>query len=238
MTKPLVLCILDGCGIRKEKDGNAFLNAKKPNLDMLINKYPHSLLDASGKSVGLPAGQMGTSEVGHMNIGSGRIVTQPLLEITNAIEDKTFFENEEILKVINHVKNNNSNLHIMGLLSDGGVHSHISHLFALLEMCKQNNLENVYIDVFTDGRDTYEKSAIKYLDMLNNKLKELNIGKISTISGRYYAMDRDNNFDRIKLAYDAICYNNAKKYDSYEQLINDKYNNNIYYEFIISSIIN
>ena len=154
--KPLVLCILDGCGVRKESDGNAFLNANKPTIDMLMKKYPHSILRASGPSVGLPEGQMGTSEVGHMNIGSGRIALQPLEAITKSIKDKTFFENKHILNVLNHVKKNNSNLHIMGLLSDGGVHSHINHLLALLDMCKKENVENVYIHVFTDGRDKYE----------------------------------------------------------------------------------
>ena len=204
--KPVVLCILDGCGVREESDGNAFKNANKPNFDMIFNKYPHSLLQASGPFVGLPEGQMGTSEVGHMNIGSGRVAVQPLERITASIEDKSLFKNESILEVLNHVKNNNSNLHIFGLLSDGGVHSHINHLLALLEMCKENNINNVYLDICLDGRDTYEKSAIKYLDILNDKMNELGIGKISTISGRYYAMDRDNNFDRLKLAYDAICY--------------------------------
>ena len=139
MTKPVVLCILDGCGYRKESDGNAFLNADKPTFDKLMDKYPHSLLQASGKAVGLPEGQMGTSEVGHMNLGSGRVAMQPLETITASIDDESFYSNKKILDVINHVKNNNSNLHIFGLLSDGGVHSHINHVLALLEMCKKND---------------------------------------------------------------------------------------------------
>lgn len=236
--KPVVLCILDGCGIRKESDGNAFLNAKKPTFDMLMEKYPHSILQASGPAVGLPEGQMGTSEVGHMNLGSGRVALQPLQAITKSIEDKSFFENEKILKVLNHVKNNNSALHIMGLLSDGGVHSHINHLLSLLDMCKMNNVKNVYLDIFTDGRDTYEKSAKKYLDILEEKLEELNIGVVSTISGRYYAMDRDNNFDRLKLAYDAICYGVGKKYSNYDEYLSDNYNNGINDEFFVPGIIN
>ncbi len=236
--KKMVLCILDGCGIREESDGNAFKNAHTPTLDMLMNEYPHSLLEASGKAVGLPEGQMGTSEVGHMNIGAGRIALQPLEAINASISDKTFFKNEELLKIINHVQKNNSNLHLFGLLSDGGVHSHINHLLAILEMCKINNLNNVYLDLCTDGRDTYEKSALKYLDILNDKINELGIGKISTINGRYYAMDRDNNFDRIKLAYDAICYGKGKTYNNYQELINDNYQNNITDEFIIPGIIN
>ena len=236
--KPLVLCILDGCGVREETDGNAFKNANKPTLDMLMNKYPHSILEASGKAVGLPEGQMGTSEVGHMNLGSGRVALQPLEAISGSIEDKSFFENKEILEVLNHVKNNKSNLHIFGLLSDGGVHSHINHLLALLEMCKQNKISNIYLDLCLDGRDTYEKSALTYLNIVDEKLKELGVGKIATISGRYYGMDRDNNFDRLKKAYDAIIYGNAKEYDSYEELINDNYNQGIYDEFVIPGIIN
>ena len=236
--KPLVLCILDGCGIREEVDGNAFKNAYKPNFDYLWNKYPHSILEASGKAVGLPAGQMGTSEVGHMNLGSGRVAVQPLEAISGAITDGSFFENKEILDVLNHVKNNKSNLHIFGLLSDGGVHSHINHLLALLDMCKRNDVANVYLVICLDGRDTYEKSALTYLKTLEEKLKELGIGKIATINGRYYAMDRDNNFDRLKKAYDAIIYGDAKEYNSYEELINDNYNQGIFDEFVIPGIIN
>ena len=235
--KPLVLCILDGCGIREEKDGNAFANANTPTLDYLFNKYPHSILEASGPAVGLPNGQMGTSEVGHMNLGSGRVALQPLQAITKSIEDKSLNNNEELLKVLNHVKENNSNLHLMGLLSDGGVHSHIDHLLAILDICKENDINNVFIDVFTDGRDTYEKSALEYLEKLDKKLKEIGIGAISTISGRYYAMDRDNNFDRLKLAYDVICNGVGDTYNNYEEVINDNYSKGIYDEFIKPSII-
>ncbi len=237
MKKPLVLCILDGCGVREESDGNAFKNAHKPTLDKLMQEYPHSILQASGKAVGLPEGQMGTSEVGHMNLGSGRVAIQPLENITASIESKELFQNKEILAVMNHVKENNSRLHIFGLLSDGGVHSHINHLLALLDMCKENNLEKVSLDVCLDGRDTYEKSALTYLDILDKKLKELNIGSINTISGRYYGMDRDNNFDRLKLSYDAICYGEGPKYNSYQELIEENYKNEKYDEFVIPGII-
>lgn len=236
MKKPLVLCILDGCGLREESDGNAFKNAHKPTLDMLFDKYPHSILQASGPYVGLPEGQMGTSEVGHMNLGSGRIALQPLQAITESINNQEIFNNQEILDVLDHVKENNSNLHIMGLLSDGGIHSHINHLLALLDICKENNIKNICVDVFTDGRDTYEKSALTYLDILDKKLKEVG-GQITTINGRYYAMDRDNNFDRLKLAYDAICYGQGKEYTTYQELINDSYANNKTDEFIIPAII-
>ena len=238
MTKPLVLCILDGCGIREEKDGNAFANANKPTLNMLFEKYPNSILEASGKAVGLPEGQMGTSEVGHLNLGSGRVAMQPLENITSQIENGDILENERILEVLNHVKDNNSNLHLYGLLSDGGVHSHIKHLLGLLDMCKKNNIDNVILDICLDGRDTYEKSALTYLDQLQEKINELGIGKINIITGRYYGMDRDNNFDRVKLAYDALVYGEAKEYQSYKELIEENYNNEVYDEFVIPGIIN
>ena len=163
MKKPILLTILDGCGIREEKDGNAFKNANKPNYDKLLNEFPNSKLNASGTYVGLPEGQMGNSEVGHMNIGAGRIVYQPLELINKSIKDREFFHNEKILKVINHVKTNNSNLHIMGLLSDGGVHSHINHLKALIELAKEHNIE-VYYHFFLDGRDVSPRSALTYIE--------------------------------------------------------------------------
>ena len=235
--KKLVLCILDGCGIRENPDGNAFKNANKPTFDMLWEKYPHSILQASGKAVGLPEGQMGTSEVGHMNLGSGRVALQPLQAINQAIEDKSILENKEILDVLEHVKKNNSNLHFMGLLSDGGVHSHINHLLGLLDMCKENGVTNVYLDLFMDGRDTYEKSALKYLDILNDKINELGFGKISTISGRYYGMDRDDNYDRLKLSYDAIVYGKGPKHNSYKELVEENYNNGKFDEFIVPGLI-
>ena len=191
--KPFVLCILDGVGIRKEKNGNAVKLANTPTLNYLLENYPNSKLEASGTFVGLPAGQMGNSEVGHLNIGAGRVVYQPLQFITKNIEDKTFFENKEFLEVINHSKKNNSKLHICGLLSDGGIHSHISHLFALLELCKKENVKKLYLHLFTDGRDTLPRCAEEFFIQLNKKIEELNIGVISTISGRYYAMDRANN---------------------------------------------
>lgn len=233
MKKVIVLAILDGCGIRKESDGNAFLNAKKPTFDYLVNNYPHSLLDASGFFVGLPDNQMGNSEVGHINIGAGRVVYQSIEIINKSIKDKSFFENEKILDVINHVKKNSSSLHIMGLLSDGGVHSHIDHLKALIKLCKSQNVE-VYYDLFLDGRDVSPKSAYKYI----KQIEDLNYGKISTISGRYYALDRDNNFDRLKKAYDAICYGEGNVFSSPKELIDYSYENNITDEFIIPSIIN
>ena len=236
MKKTLVLCILDGCGIREESFGNAFKNANKPTFDYLVKKYPHTLLEASGQLVGLPFGQMGNSEVGHMNIGAGRIVYQPLELINHAIETKEFFKNEKILNVINHVKLNNSKLHIMGLISDGGIHSHINHLLALIDMCKQNDVKEVYLHLFTDGRDTGVTTGKGFVNEVEKKLQEVNLGKITTISGRYYAMDRDNNYDRLKIAYDAIVSNIGEEYNTPEEMFDDSYSNDITDEFIKPSI--
>ena len=234
----VILCILDGVGIIEKEKGNAFLNTDKKTFNYLWNNYPHSLLEASGEFVGLPNKQMGNSEVGHTNIGAGRIVYQSLELINKSIKDKSFYDNENILDVINHTKKNNSNLHIFGLLSDGGIHSHINHLYALLELCKKENVQNVYIHAFLDGRDTLPNVSIKYLDELTKKMKELNVGVLSTISGRYYSMDRDNNYDRIKLSYDAIVYGKGNRNSSYKDVINSCYEKGIYDEFIIPTIIN
>ncbi|HPF82693.1 MAG TPA: 2,3-bisphosphoglycerate-independent phosphoglycerate mutase [Bacilli bacterium] len=235
--QPVVLCILDGVGIRDNNHGNAFMMAKKPNFDYLFNNYPHSYLKASGEDVGLPHGQMGNSEVGHTNIGAGRVVYQPLELINQAIKNKTFFNNEQILSVIEHVKNNDSCLHIFGLLSDGGIHSHINHLFALIDMAQKNGIKKLYIHAFLDGRDTLPDSAIKYLDMLNDKIKEIPDYKLGTISGRYYAMDRDNRWDRISLAYNAIVYNRGKYNSNYKDAIEESYKNKIYDEFVVPTVI-
>ena len=238
MKKPIVLCILDGCGIRKETDGNAFKNANKPTFDYLWNKYPHTILEASGEAVGLPAGQMGNSEVGHMNIGAGRIVYQPLEVINKAVDKNELNTNQELLNLISHIKSNNSTLHIMGLLSDGGVHSHINHLLKIIDILKENNINKIYYHIFLDGRDVNPKSAIKYINILEQKINELNIGKIATISGRYYAMDRDNNYDRLKKAYDAIVYGIGNTYSNPKELLDYSYKNNITDEFIEPAIIN
>ena len=237
MKKTMVLCILDGCGIGTKYKYNAFDNANKPTFDYLMNNYPNTILQASGNPVGLPDGQMGTSEVGHMNIGAGRIVYQSIEMINKSIRTKEFFKNKNLLKVINHTKENNSKLHIMGLISDGGIHSHINHLLALIDMCKENGIENVYLHLFTDGRDTGVKTAEKYIDILKQKIKETDLGKIITISGRYYAMDRDNNYDRIKPAYDAICFGIGNKYSSTEELFKDQYKKGITDEFIEPSVL-
>ena len=199
--KKVLLCIMDGIGISNNKKYNAVYNSNTPVLDKLWDSYPHSLLDASGELVGLPKGQMGNSEVGHLNIGAGRVVYQPLELINSKIKDKSFYDNEEFLSIINHVKANNSKLHLIGLLSDGGVHSHINHLFALLELMKREKVKDVYIHIFTDGRDVSPTSGIKYIEALEKKMKSLGVGKIASISGRYYGMDRDNRWDRVEKSY-------------------------------------
>jgi len=232
----IILTILDGYGLRKESKGNAINLANNKTFNMLWNKYPHTKLIASGKEVGLPEGQMGNSEVGHMNIGAGRIVYQPLELINKSIEDKSFFKNEEILNVIKHTKNNNSKLHIMGLISDGGVHSHINHLIAMLKMCKQENVNKLYLHLFTDGRDTDPKSSYSYICKIEEELKELNIGSIATISGRYYAMDRDNNYSRLKKAYDAIVNGIGKINISIKEYIQESYCKGVTDEFIIPAV--
>ena len=238
MKKTFLLCILDGCGLAPKNKYNAFDNANKPTLDYIRENYPHTILEASGKPVGLPDGQMGTSEVGHMNIGSGRICYQSLEMINHAIETGEFFKNKNILKVIDHVKENHSKLHVMGLISDGGIHSHTSHLLALVDMCKQNGIKEIYFHLFTDGRDTGVKTAQKWIKKLEDKIDETKLGTITTISGRYYAMDRDNNYDRLKLAYDAICYGIGEHYNTVKEVFEDQYSKDITDEFILPSIIN
>lgn len=229
--KKILLCIMDGIGLTKEKKYNAVYNAKTPVLDKLWDTYPTCTLEASGELVGLPKGQMGNSEVGHTNIGAGRIVYQSLELINSKIRDKSFYQNEEILTVINHVKRNNSKLHLIGLLSDGGVHSHINHLFSLLELAKKEKVENVYIHIFTDGRDVSPTSGIKYIEALEKKIKSLGIGKIASISGRYYGMDRDNRWDRIEKSYKVMTEKSEVK--EVRKVWKESHNKNITDEFII-----
>ena len=236
MTQPTVLAILDGYGLREEEHGNAVKLANNPVFNMLWEKYPHTQLNASGQEVGLPKGQMGNSEVGHMNIGAGRIVYQPLELINKSIEDKEIYSNEELLKVINHVKNNNSKLHLMGLISDGGVHSHIDHLMAIIDMAKQNNIERLYIHLFTDGRDVLPQSAYTYIKQVEDKLSEINLGKIATIGGRYYGMDRDNNFDRLQKGYDAIVNSVGEYPNNPKEFVEESYKNGVYDEFFIPAV--
>lgn len=202
--QPLLLMILDGWGIAPAGQYNAAALAKTPNLDALFDKYPHTCLSCSGEAVGLPDGQMGNSEVGHLNIGAGRIVYQELTRITKAIKDRVFFENTVLINSMQTVKANGSALHLLGLVSDGGVHSHISHLFALLEMAKLQGLTKVYVHAFLDGRDVGPQTADVYLAELDAELKRIGVGKIATVAGRYYAMDRDKRWERVQKAYDAM----------------------------------
>lgn len=236
MKKKVLLCIMDGIGISKNKKYNAVYNAKTPTLDKLWDKYPSSLLEASGESVGLPKGQMGNSEVGHSNIGAGRIVYQPLGFINSKIRDKSFYDNKEFIDAINHVKKNNSKIHLIGLLSDGGVHSHTSHLFALLDLCKKEKLKEVYVHVLTDGRDVSPTSGLKYIEALEKKMKSIKLGKIASIGGRYYGMDRDNNFDRIKKCYDVLTGIGGVK--EVKKVWKESQKNNITDEFIIPTRTN
>lgn len=202
--KPTVLMILDGYGLNDNVQGNAVAQANTPVMDKLMTEYPFVRGNASGMAVGLPEGQMGNSEVGHLNMGAGRIVYQELTRITKEISDGTFFENPALLKAMENCKKNNSALHCMGLLSDGGVHSHNTHLYGLLEMAKRNGLEKVYVHCFLDGRDTPPASGKDFVTALMDEMKKIGVGQVASVMGRYYAMDRDNNYDRVKLAYDAM----------------------------------
>lgn len=227
MKKPVALIIMDGYGIADSSKGNAVSLAKKPNLDRFFNEYPNAILQASGEAVGLPEGQMGNSEVGHLNLGAGRIVYQSLSRINNAIKDKSFFENDAFKKAIERVKKNNSKLHIFGLCSDGGVHCHTSHINALVDLAKQNNVK-CYVHAFLDGRDVAPKSAEIYL----NKILE-NGGNIATVSGRYYVMDRDKNWNRTQVAYDVITGNTENYFDSVMEGLKDSYASDVLDEFVV-----
>lgn len=202
--KPVVLMILDGYGLNDRVDGNAVREAKTPVMDALMAEYPFVKGNASGMAVGLPDGQMGNSEVGHLNMGAGRIVYQELTRITKEIQDGVFFENPALLSAVENCRKNGSALHLYGLVSDGGVHSHITHIYGLLELAKRNGLEKVYVHCFLDGRDTPPASGKGYVEELEKKMKEIGVGKVASVMGRYYAMDRDNNYDRVKLAFDAL----------------------------------
>ncbi|MFC0274626.1 2,3-bisphosphoglycerate-independent phosphoglycerate mutase [Metabacillus herbersteinensis] len=234
---PVALIILDGFAFRNETKGNAVAQANKPNFDRYWNQYPHSTLIASGESVGLPKGQMGNSEVGHLNIGAGRTVYQSLTRVNVSIREGDFAKNETFLDAINHVKKNGTNLHVFGLLSDGGVHSHIQHLFALLHLAKTHDLKNVYIHGFLDGRDVGPKTALIYVNELLEKMKEYGVGKIASLSGRYYSMDRDKRWDRVEKSYRAMVYGEGPAYKDPIQCVEDSYTNGIFDEFMIPSVI-
>lgn len=236
MKKTLLLCILDGFGwVPNETYGNAIVSAKKPNIDRLFAEYPYTTIGASGMDVGLPDGQMGNSEVGHTNIGAGRIVYQELTRITKAIADGDFFENEALAGAVNSAKQNGKALHLIGLLSDGGVHSHNEHLYGLLEMAKRCDLKDVYIHAIMDGRDVPPDSGLGFVKQLEAKCAELGVGKIATVTGRYYAMDRDNRWDRVEKAYAAMVYGEGN-HGTPVEVMEKSYADGVTDEFVIPSV--
>lgn len=236
MKKPLALIILDGFGYNPNEYGNAIKAASTPNIDALFAKYPHTLIGASGMDVGLPDGQMGNSEVGHTNIGAGRIVYQELTRITKSIKDGDFFSNPALKAAIENCKKNHSALHLMGLLSDGGVHSHNAHLYGLVEMARENGLNEVYIHAFMDGRDVPPTSGKDFLADCQAKLEEIGVGKIATVIGRYYAMDRDNRWDRVEKAYAAMVYGEGNQNADPVDAAATSYVNDITDEFIVPTV--
>ena len=235
--KPTVLMILDGYGLNDRHDGNAVYEAKTPVMDSLMADYPFVKGNASGLAVGLPDGQMGNSEVGHMNMGAGRIVYQELTRITKEINDGDFFKNEALLAAMKNAKENDSAIHFMGLLSDGGVHSHNTHLYGLLEMAKREGLKKVYVHCFLDGRDTPPASGKGYIEELQAKMNEIGVGEIGVVSGRYYAMDRDNRWDRVELAYKALTQGEGVKGTDAAQAVQASYDNEKTDEFVLPTVI-
>ena len=235
--KPTVLMILDGYGLNDRVEGNAIKQANTPVMDKLMAEYPYVKGLASGMAVGLPEGQMGNSEVGHLNMGAGRIVYQELTRITKEIQDGDFFKNEALLHAVKNATENGSALHLFGLLSDGGVHSHITHLFGLLELAKKEGLEKVYVHCFLDGRDTPPQSGKGYVQELTDKLAELGVGKIATVMGRYYAMDRDNRWDRVERAYNAITKGLGVSAESGVAAVQNSYNNGKNDEFVEPAVV-
>lgn len=237
MRKPTALIILDGFACRSETLGNAVAQANKPNFDRYWNQFPHAQLTASGEAVGLPEGQMGNSEVGHLNIGAGRIVYQSLTRINKSIREGDFFTNEVLLDLIHQVKASNGRLHVMGLLSDGGVHSHYAHLHALLQLAKDQGVEETFVHGFLDGRDVGPATAIPYVEETERIMQEMNYGSFATISGRYYAMDRDRRWERVQLAYDAIVDGKGPQFPDAISGIQASYDEKIVDEFVKPFVI-
>lgn len=221
--RPIIFTILDGYGYTKETKGNAVRTAKSPNIDRFFEEYNTTLIEASGEAVGLPEGQMGNSEVGHMNIGAGRIVYQSLTYINQLIKDGRFFENKEYINAVKHTIEHNSKLHIMGLVSDGGVHSHINHIKAILELAKKHGAKNAYLHAFMDGRDVNPQNGPKYITELDEHMKKHHFGELATISGRYYAMDRDKNLDRVDVAYKAIVNREGLSFNNFNTYFKEQY---------------
>lgn len=237
MKSPTALIILDGFACREETFGNAVAQANKPNFDRYYNKYPHEQLMACGLDVGLPEGQMGNSEVGHLNIGAGRIVYQSLTRINKSIQDGDFFTNEVLLDAMKHVKEHDSALHLMGLLSDGGVHSHYKHLFALLKLAKEQGVKKVYVHAFLDGRDVGQQTALQFIEETERQFKEIGVGQFASVSGRYYAMDRDKRWDREQLAYDAMTYGKGVEYKTAKAGVEASYAEGVNDEFVVPFVV-
>ena len=235
--KPTVLLILDGYGLNPKTEANAVALAKTPVMDDLMANCPFAPGQASGLFVGLPDGQMGNSEVGHMNMGAGRIVYQELTRITKSINDGDFFTNEDLVRAVENCKANDSALHMYGLLSDGGVHSHITHVFGLLELAKKAGLSKVYVHCFLDGRDTPPASGKSYMEQLQAKMDELGVGEIASVHGRYYAMDRDNNWDRVEKAYSALVYGEGVKASNAIEAVQASYDNGVTDEFVVPTVV-
>jgi 2,3-bisphosphoglycerate-independent phosphoglycerate mutase len=235
--KPLLLMILDGWGLNPEGESNAIARAKTPNMTRLSAQYPASEIDGSGLSVGLPSGQMGNSEVGHTNIGAGRVVYQDLTRISKSIEDGDFFENPALIECMRKAKEAGGRLHLAGLLSDGGVHSHETHLYALIEMAKRQGIREVFVHCLLDGRDTPPQSGAEYLQRLEAEIARIGTGKIATVIGRYYAMDRDNRWDRVEKAYRAIVGGEGNRYASADAAIRESYQGGVTDEFVLPSVI-
>ncbi len=235
MKKPLILMILDGFGIGTNY-GNAIRTAKKPNMEHIFSANPWCLIAASGMDVGLPDGQMGNSEVGHTNIGAGRVVYQELSRITKAIKDGDILKNDALVGAVKNAAEDGKALHLMGLLSPGGVHSHINHLYGLVEMAKKTGVKNVYVHAFLDGRDVPPSSAKEYVESCQKKLDEIGVGKIATVSGRYYAMDRDNNWDRVEKAYAALVYGEGVKADNAVEAVEKSYADGVTDEFVLPTV--
>ena len=235
--KPVVLMVLDGYGLNEKAEGNAIAMAKTPVMDRLMKECPFVKGNASGLAVGLPDGQMGNSEVGHMNIGAGRIIYQDLTRITKSIEDGDFFENKALLAAMDNCKKNDSDLHLWGLLSDGGVHSHNTHLYGLLEMAKKQGLTKVFVHAFLDGRDTPPASGKDYVKQLEDKMAGIGVGKIASLSGRYYAMDRDNNWDRVEKAYLSLTKGEGVQAKDAVQAMADSYAQDVTDEFVLPTVI-
>jgi len=235
--KPVCLIILDGWGQSRKKNGNAIALAKTPNMDDYKEMFPSTSLEASGVSVGLPEGQMGNSEVGHLNIGAGRVVYQELTRISKEIDNGDFFKNTVLNSAMDNVNSGTGSLHLMGLVSDGGVHSHITHLKALIDLAIQKKVKNIYIHAFLDGRDVPPRSAAPYLKDLDKYLKNKSTGEIATVSGRYYSMDRDNRWARTRKAYDALVCRKGKKFDSAAKLVQKSYEDDINDEFVVPALV-